>query len=211
MRRRAEEDQALLSEAQRALSSGDAGAVELLVRIARTAEPEGDAWVFAHRQLAELAAPEDPWRAAVLARRVVRARPDDAHGWALLALACSLLGHTRAAIAAYETALSRQPNNPYYAHNLGHLYDVGLDRLDDAVRWLARAVALAPDDPEIATSYAHALARAGRLPEARRIIRHVARGGLAPHHEPLRRWIEEGAGAEAPPKRQRRTRTRSRS
>ncbi len=200
MRHRAEDEQDLLSEAERAVRSGDAGAVDLLVRLARSAEPDGDAWVFAHRQLAEVAAPDDPWRAAVLARRVVRARPDDAHGWALLALSCSLLGHTRAATSAYENALARQPDNPYYAHNLGHLYDVGLDRFDDAVRWLARAVALAPDDPEIAASYAHALARAGRVPEARRIIRHVARRGLAPHHEPLRRWIEGGAGVEAPVK-----------
>ncbi len=205
MRRRADDEQALLSRAEHADRSGDEVAVELLVLLARSAAPDGDAWVYAHRQLAEIAAPRDPWRAAILARRVVRARPDDAHGWALLALACSLLGHTRTATSAYENALARQPDNPYYAHNLGHLYDVGLDRFDDALRWLARAVALAPDDPEIAASYAHALARAGRVPEARRIIRHVARGGLAPHHEPLRRWIEEGAGVEAPRKPARRT------
>jgi Flp pilus assembly protein TadD len=193
VRRRAEDELTLLRRAERALDSGDEGAVDLLVRLARSADSGGDAWVFAHRQLAEIAAPNDPWRAAILARRVVRARPDDAHGWALLGLACSLLGHTRAATAAYEDALARQPDNPYYAHNLGHLYDVGLNRFDDALRWLARAVALAPDDPEIAASYAHALARAGRVPEARRIMRHVARGGLAPHHEPLRKWIEGGA------------------
>ena len=210
MRRRADDEQALLSRAEHAVRSGDEVAVELLVLLARSAAPDGDAWVYAHRQLAEIAAPRDPWRAAILARRVVRARPDDAHGWALLALACSLLGHTRTATSAYENALARQPDNPYYAHNLGHLYDVGLDRFDDALRWLARAVALAPGDPEIAASYAHALARAGRVPEARRIIRHVARGGLAPHHEPLRRWIEDGAGVEAPPKRARRTTRESR-
>ena len=190
MRRDAESELSLLRAAERAVRAGSPDAVERLVHLARTAEVGGDAWLFAHHQLAEVAAPQDAWRAAILARRVVRARPEDAHGWALLGLACSLLGHTKSATAAYETALAHQPDNPYYAHNLGHLYDVGLDRLEEAVRWLARAVALAPGDPEIAASYAHALARAGRLPEARRVIRHVGRGGLAPHHEPLRRWIE---------------------
>ena len=190
-------EQALVARAERALRAGGDEATELLVRLARKAQPGGDAWVFAHRQLAEIAADRDPWRAALLARRVIAERPDDAHAWALLGLACSLLGHTRAATSAYEQALARTPDNPYYAHNLGHLYDVGLDRIDDAIRWLARAVARAPGDPEIAASYAHALARAGRMPEARRVLRHAARGGLAPHHEPLRRWIE-GDGEAAP-------------
>lgn len=194
-------EQALVERAERALRAGGDEATELLVRLAREAHPGGDAWVFAHRQLAELAADRDPWRAALLARRVIAERPDDAHAWAVLGLACSLLGHTRAATSAYEQALARTPDNPYYAHNLGHLYDVGLDRIDDAIRWLARAVARAPGDPEIAASYAHALARAGRMPEARRVLRHATRAGLAPHHEPLRRWIEgdgEAAPASAP-------------
>lgn len=193
-------EQALVAQAERALRSGGDEATALLVRLAREAEPGGDAWVFAHRHLAEVAADRDPWRAALLARRVIAERPDDAHAWALLGLACSLLGHTRAATSAYERALAQTPDNPYYAHNLGHLYDVGLDRIDDAIRWLARAVARAPGDPEIAASYAHALARAGRMPEARRVLRHAARGGLAPHHEPLRRWIEgDSAPAEDRP------------
>jgi Flp pilus assembly protein TadD len=201
-------EQALLERAERALRAGGEEATSLLVRLAREADAGGDAWVFAHRHLAEIAAHQDPWRAALLARRVVAERPDDAHAWALLGLACSLLGHTRAATAAYERALARTPDNPYYAHNLGHLYDVGLDRIDDAIRWLARAVAKAPGDPEIAASYAHALARGGRMAEARRVLRHAARRGLAPHHEPLRRWIE-GEPVTATPRPRRRTRART--
>jgi len=187
---RVEDEQALLERAEHALRAGGDEATSLLVRLAREATAGGEAWLFAHRHLAEIAAHTDPWRAALLARRVVRERPDDAHAWALLGLACSLLGHTHAATSAYERALARTPDNPYYAHNLGHLYDVGLDRIDDAIRWLARAVAQAPGDPEIAASYAHALARGGRMPEARRVLRHAAKRGLAPHHEPLRSWSE---------------------
>lgn len=201
-----DDERSLAWRAERALREGDEEATGLLVRLARAAAPGGDPWVLAHRHLAEMAADRDPWRAALLARRVLAHRPDDAHAWALLGLACSLLGHARAATSAYERALARTPDNPYYAHNLGHLYDVALDRMDDAIRWLARAVARAPGDPEIAASYAHALARAGRMPEARRVLRHAARGGLAPHHEPLRRWIEGPAAAPEPQPRPRRRR-----
>src|SRR6266487_1593280 len=36
----------------------------MLAKLARSAEPESDAWVLAHRHLAELAVDRDPWRSA---------------------------------------------------------------------------------------------------------------------------------------------------
>src|SRR6185369_5319938 len=78
----------------------------LLARLARAAAPESDAWIYAHRHLAELGVEHDPWRASLFARRVLALRPDDDGAWAVLGLAQSLLGNYRYAARAYERALS---------------------------------------------------------------------------------------------------------
>ena len=133
----------------------------LLARLARAAPPEATL---------DLRAPP-PRRARGRARSVARGavrpaghrlRPDDDGAWAVLGLAQSLLGHYRFAARAYERALSLAPNNPWYAHNLGHLYDVALDRPADALPLLERATSAQPNEADIAASYAHALARAGK-------------------------------------------------
>src|SRR5579863_4922012 len=117
----------------------------MLHRLARTAAPGSEERVFAHRQLAELLAEKSPWRAAIYARRVTAERPDDDRGWALLGLSQTLLGHYRFAVTAYRRALACAPRNPWYAHNLGHLLDVALDRAGDAVEWLRAAYAEAEE------------------------------------------------------------------
>jgi len=73
---------------------------------------------------------------------------------------------------------------------LGRLWDLGA-----AVDTLDLAHYLRPDDPVILCRYGMALARAGRLAEARR--RFQAALVLDPHCEPARRQLEE-AGHEAP-------------
>src|SRR6266487_1593279 len=50
----------------------------------------------------------------------------------------------------------------------GHLLDVALGRPNDAVGLLAEAYKREPKEPEIASSYAHALARAGKLAQAKK-------------------------------------------
>src|SRR5215470_4768993 len=135
------------------------GVVPLLHRLARTAAPGSDESVFAHRHLAELIASRHPWRAALYARRVTSERPEDDRAWAVLALCQTLLGNYRYAAASYQRALSCAPKNPSYAHNLGHLLDVALDRPSDALPLLADAHKAEPKEREIAASYAHALAR----------------------------------------------------
>ena len=97
-------------------------------------------------------------RRALRPPRARRAPADDG-AWAVLGLAQSLLGNYRYAARAYERALALAPNNPWYAHNLGHLYDVALDRPQDALPLLAQATAAQPGEADIAASYAHALAR----------------------------------------------------
>jgi Flp pilus assembly protein TadD len=201
----------LRREVERALhASLDAETVlPLLARLARAAAPESDAWIYAHRHLAELGVEHDPWRAALFARRVVTHRPDDDGAWAVLGLAQSLLGHFRYAARAYERALALAPDNPWYAHNLGHLYDVALERPADALPLLSRATFAQPGEADIAASYAHALARCGKVTMARRILRRAIRRGGTADQMALSRWLDAGAparwplvevgGAEAPP------------
>lgn len=163
----------------------------MLARLARAAPPESDSWIFAHRHLAELAVEHDPWRAALFARRVIAHRPEDDGAWAVLGLAQSLLGHCRFAVRAYEQALALAPENPWYAHNLGHLYDVALGRAKDALPLLARATTAQPDEPDIAASYAHALARCGKVDLAKRVLRRATRRGATADHTALARWLDE--------------------
>jgi Flp pilus assembly protein TadD len=168
----------------------------LLARLARAAAPESDAWIFAHRHLAELGVEHDPWRAALFARRVLAQRPDDDGAWAVLGLAQSLLGHYRYAARAYERALALVPENPWYAHNLGHLYDVALDRPADALPLLSRATFAETGEADIAASYAHALARCGKLSVAKRILKRAIRRGATADQMALSRWLDAGAPTE---------------
>src|SRR5262245_40102560 len=164
----------------------------LLARLARAADPESDAWIYAHRHLAEIGVEHDPWRAALFARRVIARRDDDDGAWAVLGLAQSLLGHFRYAARAYEKALALAPENPWYAHNLGHLYDVALDRPADALPLLARATFAQPEEADIAASYAHALARCGKLAIAKRVLRRAIRRGGTADQMALARWLDAG-------------------
>jgi predicted Zn-dependent protease len=140
--------------------------VPMLEKLLRHAPGHSPHAVFAKRQLAELIAQRDPWRTARLARDVLAVLPEDDRAWAALGLAHTLLGNYRSAERAYREALMLAPCSPWYAHNLGHLIDIGLDRPRDALRYLAAAHRGLPQEPEIAGSYAHALARADRWEEA---------------------------------------------
>jgi tetratricopeptide (TPR) repeat protein len=165
----------------------------LLARLARAAVPESDAWIFAHRHLAELGVEHDPWRAALFARRVLRVRGDDDGAWAVLGLSQSLLGNYRYAARSYERALALAPDNPWYAHNLGHLYDVALDRPMDALPLLEQATQAQTGEADIAASYAHALARCGKLMLAKRVLKRAIRHGATSDQMALWRWLDAGA------------------
>jgi tetratricopeptide (TPR) repeat protein len=165
----------------------------LLVRLARASEPGSESWVYAHRHLAELAVAREPWRASLFARRVLSLCPRDDGAWAVLGLAQSLLGHYRYAARAYERALALAPDNPFYAHNLGHLYDVALDRPRDALPLLARATGAETGEAEIAASYAHALARCGEVVLAKHVLKRAIRNGATSDQMALWRWLDAGA------------------
>jgi tetratricopeptide (TPR) repeat protein len=170
----------------------------LLARLARAAAPESEAWIYAHRHLAELGVERDPWRASLFARRVLTLQPEDDGAWAVLGLAQSLLGNYRYAARAYERALALVPENPWYAHNLGHLYDVALDRPIEALPLLAQATGAETGEADIAASYAHALARCGKLAYAKRVLKRAIRRGGTADQMALWRWLDAGApGARA--------------
>jgi tetratricopeptide (TPR) repeat protein len=178
----------------RAVDPGDV--LPMLHRLARLAAGGSDEGLFAHQHLAELLVERDPWRAALYARRVLAHRPDDDRGWATLALCQTLLGNYKFAVSAYHHALTSAPKNPWYAHNLGHLLDVALGRAEEAVGWLRRAYQSAAYSGEVAASYAHALARVGRITEARKILTRAMKRTASREHAALLKWLEQGAPAD---------------
>jgi tetratricopeptide (TPR) repeat protein len=165
----------------------------LLHRLARLAPDGSDESIFANLHLAELLVERDPWRAALYAKRVLARRPDDDRGWATLALCQTLLGNYRFAVSAYHRAIAAAPKNPWYAHNLGHLLDVALGRAQDAVTWLRRAYQSATYSGEVAASYSHALARVGRIADARRVLNRAMKRSSSREYGALLKWLELGA------------------
>lgn len=177
----------------RAVDPGDV--LPMLHRLARLAGDGTEESSFANLHLAELLVERDPWRAALCARRVVAHRDSD-RGWATLALCQTMMGHYKCAVSAYQRALANAPDNPWYAHNLGHLLDVALDRPADSVGWLKRACEGAPQSREVAASYAHALGRVGRIADARGVLARAMKRGPTREYAALLQWLESGAPPE---------------
>lgn len=171
------------------------GALPLLHRLARVAEEGSADYLFAHRKLAELLAERSPWRASLHARRVVAHAPSDDRAWATLALCQTLLGHYHFAHASYRRALAAAPDNPWYAHNLGHLLDVALGRPADALPHLELAYVRTGDNCDVVASYAHALGSLGRLDQARAILTATPSPQRPREHAELLRWLDRGAPA----------------
>lgn len=166
-----------------------------LARLARIAPDASDDALYAHMKLAELVVERDPWRAALYARRVLAHRPHDDRPWAVLAFCQTLLGNFRSAARAYEHAIACAPTNPTYAHNLGHLLDVALGEPERAVAWLRSAHEATGENAEIVASFAHALGRAGKLEEAKAVVRRMLAAQAAPscELEALLVWLDNGA------------------
>lgn len=199
------ETQRLRLEIERSLRGAfdPADVLPRLARLARMATPSSEEAVFANQKLGELLAERDPWRAALYVRRALAQREDDDRPWAILAFCHTLLGNFRSAASSYKRAIQCAPTNPWYAHNLGHLLDVALGRPEEALPWLRSAYEEKSDNSEIVASYVHALARAGKITEARSILEE-AKGRLdSSELDALLRWLDQGA-----PSRPRRGRSR---
>ena len=167
--------------------------IPMLRKLLRAVPQDGDDALFAHRHLAELLVEEEPWAAALSAKRILTRDPDDERAWAVLGLSFTLLSHYRAAVSAYRKALAIAPANPWYAHNLGHLLDVALARPIDGLPLLAAAHRKEPSEVEIASSYAHALGRTGRSREGWTLLQPYLKDGGSDEQRALLRWLERDA------------------
>jgi tetratricopeptide (TPR) repeat protein len=186
----------LRSEIERALRGAfdPADVLPRLARLARLADPASEDAIFANQKLAELLVDRDPWRAALYVRRAIdQSGGNDDRAWAVLAFCQTLLGNFRCAASAYKKAIACAPSNPWYAHNLGHLLDVALGQPAVALDWLKRAYEKKADNSEIVASYVHALARAGRLDEARAVLEHAKGRFDSRELDALLRWLDQGA------------------
>lgn len=155
------------------------------------AAPEGsEERRFARVELASMLLESDPWLAARMASDALRCREDE-RTWSVLGIAHTLLGHYRSALRAHRRALELNPGSPEHEHNLGHLLDVAFNRPLSAVPHLRRALHAAPDEPEIASSLAHALCRVGRRREAERLLHDVFAGDRARTQATLASWLGE--------------------
>ena len=191
------EIEGLRQQLERALRAGAFDPSDVLPRLAKLARhvpAASDDGVFANVKMAELLVDRDPWRAALHVRRALAHRPDDDRAWATLAYCQTLLRNFRCAVRAYKSAIASAPANPWYAHNLGHLLDVALGESARALPYLRAAYLAKSESSEIVASYAHALARAGRIDEARKVIE-PARS--APELAAVLRWLEQGAPSKA--------------
>jgi tetratricopeptide (TPR) repeat protein len=187
------EIEGLRRQLDRALRAGAFDPTDVLPRLAKLARhvpAASDDGVFAHLKMAELLVDRDPWRAALYVRRALAHRPDDDRAWATLAYCQTLLRNFRCAVRAYQSAIACAPGNPWYAHNLGHLYDVALGESARALPYLRTAYLAKTESSEIVASYAHALARAGKIDEARDVIRSAP---PAPELAAVLRWLDQGA------------------
>jgi len=188
----------LMGEIRRALWAGEARevTVPLLVELARETEEGTEPWLFAVRALASIAAEREPWRASLLARRVLSFVPNDEVAWAALGLAQSVSGNLRFAARCYERAIALGGADVACLHNLGHLYDVAFGRVDDALVLLERAYAGARKDgprslvAEIAASYAHALTRGGQAARALTLLERALPRGRTRAQAQLFAWIQ---------------------
>ena len=105
-------------------------------------------------------------------------------------LACTILGHYRAAKRAYGRALHEDPGDPAVAHNLGHLLATKLQSPLASLIWLQRAHAGLPGNSEVAASLAHALVRTGQCERAVAILSR-ALGSSREAHRLVANWLLE--------------------
>ena len=159
----------------------------MLTRLVASAAPGSSEERFAKLELARLALDKQPFRAARFAQDVLRYGADEA-ALGLLGIAHMRLGHWKAARWAFERALRLAPDDAAVLHNLGHLLDVAFERPDDALPHLALASRLHPDEPAIASSYAHALSRTGQKARAEQVLVKNARLSPGLAHVTVEGW-----------------------
>jgi len=160
---------------------------------------------LASYHLSRLIVGSQPWRSARLARELLSdpavrrgEGPATDQLWAVLGVAHTVMGNYHSARRAQLRALELAPHAPSHLHNLGHLVDVAFEQPREALRYLRAAHEAVPEEPEIASSYAHALVRAGFVELAREVLGATFAPDLAESF--IARWAgpDVSAGKEAP-------------
>lgn len=169
----------------------DATVIPILSKMLRHAEDGSSAAAFAKLHLAEALVDQKPWQASLHARSVLQDNPNESRAWAVLALGQTHLGNFDYAIRAYTRALELCPDNPAYAHNLGHLLDIAKDQPEAALPYLEAAYAASLGCTDIMVSLLHALARTGRVERALGLIASSAPHGATQTR--LRRLVHQVA------------------
>ncbi|WP_129781472.1 2OG-Fe(II) oxygenase family protein [Peristeroidobacter soli] len=118
-------------------------------------------------------------QAQIEAAALVHDDPADAEGWAELAAALKGQGRFSDAEAAYRAALARRPSFAIARHNLGSLLSQ-LERADEALREIDRAVEAGLKGHAVHLNRAIALQQLGRFEAAEQEFEHAAQ--LAPAH-----------------------------
>ena len=199
-RERLRQVQERVRSVERAIWAGESNQYLLpaLQGIADAAEWGSEAWRFALRELALRSAESDPWRASLLARQLLSESPKEHAAWAALGLAQSLLGNCGFAVTCYTKALALSPNQPRYAHNLGHLVDVYARAPARALPLLRQAFEADRTCPDTTMSYAHALAQVGRACEGLALVEATLNGrrGLRPDQREFLSWLTREARRE---------------
>jgi tetratricopeptide (TPR) repeat protein len=147
---------------------------------------------FARVELATMLLESEPWLAARMASDALRCRPDE-QTYSLLGIAHTLLGHYRSAMRAHRRALELGPSSAEHEHNLGHLLDVAFNRPLSALPHLRRAFRGMPDEPEVASSLAHALVRLGRIDEAERLLTNAFVGDRERARTTVAGWLSNSS------------------
>lgn len=104
--------------------------------------------------------------------RAVELDPEHHLSYNALGLTYAMLGDEEAALATWETAAKREPDNPviWVERSIALLR---LNRLPEALEEIDRAIDLAPNEPEFQIRKAHIYEVMGELSNARQIIRDV--------------------------------------
>lgn len=98
--------------------------------------------------------------------KVLEARPDSVQALFLMGAAKERLGDRDGSVATFERLLELAPNHAPSLNYLGYMWVEGDEKLDDALRYIQRAVAFEPDNGAYVDSLGWALFKLGRYEEA---------------------------------------------
>jgi tetratricopeptide (TPR) repeat protein len=111
----------------------------------------------------------DPTKGLSSLDKALQLKPDFVEARSARGALYYLQGKPEAAVPDLEAAAASQPDNGLILDRLGQAYRA-LDRLDDSIRTLRKAVQFAPNEPTIILHLANALAEAGKDSESETLM-----------------------------------------